>query len=366
MLEKYGVEYNSQRESVKEIISRPKVSEHQYKLLSDPHWLGIEYNTKKKTLVDIAQNIGVYCGTVRDYCDAHGFNIRQGSNYSLVESQVKDYIRSLGLAVTENNRTILHPKEIDIVIEEKSLAIEVNGLYWHSYHPRSGKKENKNIHLEKSQKAEQKGFQLLHITDHQWITKNCIIKSMLKVKLGKSSFRIFARNCDVVEVSTVEQRTFLDKYHLDGYSGASGAFGLVHKGELVSLLSYSPKRFGDKDGIEIVRFATTFDTVVVGGLSRLLARVKKKYPQQKICTFCSNDISLCKSYIQSGFTLKHHTGPSYFWTNGNTILSRYQTQKQKLKKLLGSNFDQTKSESENMFNNNFRRYWTSGNWYLEI
>ena len=33
--------------------------------------------------------------------------------------------------IIENSRTIISPKELDIYIPQKNLAIEYDGLYWH-------------------------------------------------------------------------------------------------------------------------------------------------------------------------------------------------------------------------------------------
>ena len=59
------------------------------------------------------------------------------------------------------------------------------------------------------------------------------------------------------------------------------------------------------------------------------------------------------------------TRPNYVWINGNKILKRYQTQKHKLSKLLGDNFDHTLSETENMRNNGYYKVYDSGN-YITI
>lgn len=59
MLGKYGVEYNSQRIEVKEILTKSKIPDDAQNKLSDKNWFLEEYVTKQRTSVDISQELGV-------------------------------------------------------------------------------------------------------------------------------------------------------------------------------------------------------------------------------------------------------------------------------------------------------------------
>ena len=54
---------------------------------------------------------------------------RQYSSYP--ERDIRAFIEELGFKC-ETNRQYLVGKELDIVVEEKKIAIEFDGLYWHS------------------------------------------------------------------------------------------------------------------------------------------------------------------------------------------------------------------------------------------
>lgn len=56
----------------------------------------------------------------------------------------------------------------------------------------------------------------------------------------------------------------------------------------------------------------------------------------------------------------HTTPPNYFYFKGLNLESRVKYQKHKLKKLL-KQFDDTKTETSNMFQNNFRKIFDAGN-----
>jgi glycyl-tRNA synthetase alpha subunit len=66
-------------------------------------------------------------------------------------------------------------------------------------------------------------------------------------------------------------------------------------------------------------------------------------------------------YYKLGFNnMKLNNVINYWWIKNELKLSRYQTQKHKLKNLL-KNFDETMTESENLLNNGFYRLFDCGN-----
>jgi hypothetical protein len=79
MIDRFGVPYNSQREDVKEMLSKPKIPLHIHEKLTNYEWMNEEYNEKKRPLTDIATELGVNSSTVAEYCNKFGFNIRKGT-----------------------------------------------------------------------------------------------------------------------------------------------------------------------------------------------------------------------------------------------------------------------------------------------
>ena len=70
--------------------------------------------------------------------------------------------------ILENDKTLIYPLELDIVIPEKKIAIEFNGIYWH--------KNKKGYHNMKSTRCEKIGYRLIHIWEDEWREKNNEIK----------------------------------------------------------------------------------------------------------------------------------------------------------------------------------------------
>jgi hypothetical protein len=366
MLKKYGAKFNSQRAEVKPSISKPKISNDAHILLSDPEWLKAEYVEKQRSLVDIAEELNVFYGTVGEYCAKHGFEIRRRSNYSLEEMQIANYIKSLGFDAVESDYSVLGSHEIDIFVPSKQFGVEVNGLIWHSYHPtlinKAGKEENKNRHLDKTSKAASNGVNLFHVTDLEWSDKQEIIKSMIASKLGVTE-RLHARKCSLSALTQSQAKSFFDGNHVQGHVNSAIYLGLFFGDELVMAISAGKNRFKNDGKIELHRMCSKKFTTVVGGASRLIKSLRI-LADTSITTYCDRAKSDGMGYAAIGFKLVGHSEPGYFWTNGHSVISRYKAQKSQLKKWLSS-FDPSKTESQNMFDAGYRRYHDCGNFIFE-
>lgn len=355
MIEKYGCKVNSQRLEIRKLLSKPKISPDVFSKLTDKDWMQEEYVNKKRSMVDIADELGTYYGTVCDYLQKFNFKIRKKTNYSLVELEVGKFLQTLNIKFNVSNWDILKSKEIDIYIPDHKIAIEINGLYWNS--SKNIENENKTKHLDKTELCENLGIQLLHITDYEWINQKDIIKNLIRSKLNLNN-KIYARKCLFKNVSKKESKEFLKKHHIQGNVISQYQLGLYYNEELVMLMTLGRNRFKKSSDLEILRICSKENTNVIGGLSKLLKYAKKI--SLNLTSYCSRDKSTGNGYVKSGFKLVKKTKPGYFWTDGTLIISRYKAQKKQLEKWLPV-YDSSLSESENMFKAGFRRYWDCGN-----
>src|SRR5690606_3197267 len=124
---------------------------------------------------------------------------------------------------------VIPPLELDIYIPEKKLAIELNGVYWHS-----SKFKDKNYHLNKTIECEKGGIQLLHIFDFEWEQKQDIWKSVIANKLGLTDRKVYARKCTVKDVPINDGYNFFQENHLQGGLSKGKHIGLYHNDVLVS------------------------------------------------------------------------------------------------------------------------------------
>lgn len=94
------------------------------------------------------------------------------------EDELFEFIKSLCTNVTQRERSIISPYELDIFLPSKQIAIEYNGLAWHSEKFKGN--EAKTYHLMKTSLCADKGIRLIHIFEDEWLNKKEIVKSMLR------------------------------------------------------------------------------------------------------------------------------------------------------------------------------------------
>ena len=98
---------------------------------------------------------------------------------SIAQENLTNWIKELGLEVIKNSRALDTGRlELDIYIESKKVAIEYNGLYWHSHTGRSS-----TYHSNKTTAAIKKGITLIHVFEDEWRDKNEIIKDCINNKV---------------------------------------------------------------------------------------------------------------------------------------------------------------------------------------
>lgn len=275
---------------------------------------------------------------------------------SSLELHLKSFIQSLNIPFKANDRTIIKPKELDLIIPSHKLAIEFNGLFWHS--ELQGK--DRKYHIDKTNSCKESGYELIHIFEHQWKNKQEIVKDIIKKRLGLVENKLFARKCQLREVETNEARTFLEENHLQGYANATYKIGLYYDNELVSIMTFGKSRYDKKVDWELIRFANKLGTNVLGGASKILKYFRTNY-KGSLVSYCDISIFSGNLYKQLGFEFSHLAKPNYFYFDSmRNVYSRVSFQKHKLRDKL-ANFNPTLSEWDNMLNNDFNRYWDCGN-----
>lgn len=234
---------------------------------------------------------------------------------SIGESEVCDFLSSLGIdSIERNNRDLIAPRELDIVLPDHKIAIEYNGLYFHTE-----KFREPEYHKEKTEACAAIGYRLIHIFSDEWEDKRPIVESMLRHAVGKTERRLSARKCFVRELRTnANYSDFFEKNHISGNATASHAFALYHEDEMVACLSLRvPPRA--PDSFEIARFATLKNHVVSGGFSRLLKRAieySRAENKKNIVTYSHIANGTGNIYDSSGFEFVKETDIDYWYTDG--------------------------------------------------
>jgi hypothetical protein len=238
---------------------------------------------------------------------------------------------------------LINPKEIDILIPSRKLAIEFNGLFYHSERCIS----DPHYHTNKSRLTASKGYRLLHVFEDEWRDKREIVKSALCHSLGVTANKINARDCVVREMTSAEAKVFHDATHIDGGLASRHAWGLFLNNAPVACMSVRrPWSKSHGDGvIEIARFSSQLDTSVRGGLQKLLSAVSTWAKQQgfnKMLSYVDTRFGQGHSYEAAGFKHVGDTDERFWWTDN---FKRYNRFKYKADASRGMSENQVAEES---------------------
>lgn len=340
---KYGVPWKSQQHLGKETIEK----------LNDSEWLLSKM--QEHTPITLAEEIGIAVSNLRLYLHQHGYQFPEKSQF---ESSVRQYISSLapGLLVEHARRDIISPSEIDFYIPEKNIAIECNGVYWHS---EVGGQTDRLYHFNKTEECRKKGIHLIHVWETEWNTQRDLVESRLKSKLGFSD-NIYARKTEARVISKEEARSFLSLNHLQGPVGSSVELGLFHEKELVAVMTFGKPRFKGDYQYELLRYCSKMGCNVIGGASKLFSYFVNNYSPSSVVSYSDRRWNTGGLYEKLQFQHINTNPPAYHYTKDYLRLeNRIKYQKHKLGTLLES-FDPNLSEWENMRQNGYDRVWDCG------
>jgi len=337
---RYGAEHHMQRnfsEETKQILSnREKLKE-----LYDLHG-GIK----------LSKQLGVWDCVVYDRLRKFDIPLND-SKVSAAERQVASFIESLGFDIITNSRDILNGKELDIYIPDKDIAVEFNGIYWHS-----SACIDKRYHLNKTEECERLGIQLIHIFEDEWDDRQEQIKNMLKSLLDKDDRPVvYARKCDAYEETNSNLKEFYNEHHLQGYFHATYNFVLKCEGNVVAAMSFLKR---SDDEYELSRYATSCR--VVGGFGKLLKKAKTHLKQagvSRLVSFANKRYSTGNLYFKTGWVHEKDLPPDYTYLYGNKRQNKRRFRRKYLPNLL-LNFDPSLTEVENTGRNGIYQIFDCG------
>lgn len=283
----------------------------------------------------------------------------------------KDVVNEIGKLIKDTKYSILTNKhiyngkehyEVDILIPELNLAIDCNGLYWHS----ELQKSDNYYHYKKKEFIEKLCYSLIYIWEDDWndINKKEIILSRLSSKL-KLNKHVYARKCIIKELTPKLYRDFCNENHLHGSVNASIKVGLYYNNELVEVIGLGKSRnlIGhNKDTVsyELLRLCTKKYINVIGGFSKLMKYIITNFNISSIYSYA--DLSWIdlkgSSYINSGFIIDKIIDNEYWWVVNNIRENRLNYTKNKLVSL---GYDKNLTEIEIMHSLKHYRVFGPGN-----
>ena len=287
---------------------------------------------------------------------------------SATENEIKEYVIKVlnnKHVVELNSRTVIKNGELDIYIPDLKLAIEYNGLYWHSelYKPDS-------YHADKTEKCISEGIHLIHIYDDSWKYKESIVKSMINNAMGFSTIKINARDCETRKITSTVCNAFLQDNHIQGsIKTASHCYGLFKNDILVSVMNFGKLRvaLGNRTNtsgeFELLRFCSKLDCVVRGGATKLLSAFKTDIGHGKIITYADRGRYSGGVYSKMGFACIGKTPPNYYYVDKDRRLNRFMFRKDILVK---EGYPADSTEHEIMLGRGLYRIFDSGSLKYEL
>lgn len=347
--EKYGTSWPIASEPVREKIKQTNLERHGYEMP-----LGNSEVMLKSAETKLSK-YGNACYTNRDQSietnlkNHNGVYCTGGTN----DSKPNKYFAAL---LEENNikyttEFILKPYRYDFKVG--NYLIEINPTATHnSTFGILGEPKDINYHKDKSQVAYESGYRCMHVWD--WDNVNAIIE------LLKPKERVGARKCILKEVSLLEAKEFISKYHIQGYAKDQIRLGLFYEDKLVSIMTFGKSRYNRNYEYELIRYCSSKN--IIGGAEKLFSYFVKIYNPQSIISYCDMSKFSGDTYIKLGFELKRQGMPSKHWYNVKT--KRHITdnllRNRGFDQLFNENYGKCTSNKELMLEHNFVEIYDCG------
>ena len=207
-----------------------------------------------------------------------------------IELFVQNLLDKYNVIYEKNNRKILKRKELDIFIPTYNIAIECNGIYWHSL-------KSPSYHLNKWKDCQQQGIHLLTFWEDQIKNSPTKVENIIKCILNiNKPVKITENKYTIKDISSKQLESFLNENHIRGYIKSKIRLGIFEKDQLVSVLCAGFKKSKTKE-IVIYRFCNIIEKNYSNSFEILFKYLLKKasifnYP---LSITLSNDIDYISS-----------------------------------------------------------------------
>lgn len=274
-------------------------------ILEDPNLL--QEALGDNSVSSVAESLCVDITTFLKYWHRHGLPAFSQSSY---ENEIAAFLDTIGVSYRRNVRKLIPKFEIDFYIESHNLAIEFNGIYWHS-----SKFVDKDYHRKKYEACRDSGVRLLMINEDEWKERKGAWKSRLANILGKSKKGLAARKLDIRVIDQPTMNEFCNRHHVQGpTTGSTYCVGAFSDAILVAVMAFGSQR--TSRDIELTRFCSDEDNHV-GLFSKMFAFAVREQKYTSVLSFADLRHSNGDVYNNNGFQLVNEITPNYryVWKN---------------------------------------------------
>lgn len=334
-LEKYGVKIASKNPIIMERVFNTQSEKYgcwflqkDIQNLSDFNEEFIKTNFVKDNYFLLVEFQNYFnCSRNLYYMAQKKFNIIEcvKNNRHQTQQEIYEWLLSLNIRVEMNNRKILCGKEIDIYLPDYKLAIEYNGLMFHSFGENNwsaldnitDEEKNKNNHLFKTEECEKQGIRLLHIFENEWQQKKDLWKSHILNKLNMKSIQR-SKLYNIKLLISSEAINFFNTYSIEEfeYDNNSIFLGLVdEEHKIIAAISFLELN-NDIGAYKLLNYCSIPDLSILGAELYLMNKFICLFDVKKIIKsidrrFGNDD----DYYLNAGFKLINITKPNIFYFN---------------------------------------------------
>ena len=247
-----------------------------------------------------------------------------GYKISLAEHTIEQTIVNAlpNIEFIKHNRDVIKPYELDFFVPDRSIAIEYNGIKWHS----EEYKNDKNYHLMKTNACNEQNIKLIHIFEDEFHnSKEIVLNKLLHILGAKKNLpKIMARKCVIIPITANEASKFLTKFHIQGFVHSTVHYGAYYQGKLIAVMSFKKINNISNDW-ELTRFASDYNYIYCGVGGKLFKHFIREYNPDFVKSFADRRWTVDEGnnvYIQLGFKFDGYTPPDYKYVM-NGIIKRF-------------------------------------------
>lgn len=250
--------------------------------------------------------------------------------------------------IVENDRNLIKPKELDIVVPSLNIAFEYDGIRWHW-----DDSESKAI---KQTLTRSIGIKLYHIDNYMWMYKTEATKSFIKNIINKSDIVVNASDYNVQKTTFEIAKEWFDVNSIfditDGYTYYGLFDNALFDNDCVMMCVFKDNK--------LINFSYKLNTKVNDGLVYMLNKIGFDEIEYEM----PNDLYDINDFIALGFEHICSIDVDYCYVDGNfgrDVQKKYNKDivTEEFIKYL-NDYDENISFEENLLNNKIHRFYDSG------
>lgn len=289
----------------------------------------------------------------------------KSSQSSQAETDLYNFVRkTVTCEVKRHVSGIIPPYEVDIFIPDRSLALEYNGVYWHS----EATSSDRLRHKKKLDACISKGVRLIQVWEDDWRLRREVVESLIRNALGvREGESVPARKALLIDVSPQTAELVMRGNHIQGFKRSTFHRGLLSpNGDVVAVMSVTATK--DRK-FTLERYATTCR--VPGGFSRLLSDlicVVSARGGGRIVTFSDNSVFTGNVYAACGFSMAEELSVDYTYLYKGARHHKFNFRKKRFRDDPSLKYEDGLTEGELAALNGMYRIWDSGKkrWEIDI